>query len=302
MHLGFGLPVSGAWATPQNLVTVAQRAEELGYHSLWGFQRLLHPIDDDWGSPYHAVLDPVASLAYVAAATSRIRLGVAVINLPFYAPLVLSKQLTTLDIVSAGRLDVGLGLGWAEQEFAAVGVPMAGRGKRGAEFVDYLKTTWTQAEPEFHGEFYELARCRVDPKPVQQPHPPVLMGASVDVALRRVGRIADGWISSSRTDLARIGESIELVKTSAVDAGRDPDVLRFVVRGVVDVTDEQPADRRPLHGSADQIKDDLAMLQARGVTEVFVDLNWDPKTVSESVEAPAAMTHALQVLTALAPG
>ena len=112
-QLGVGLPVSGAWATPENMVHVATRAEELGYTSLWSFQRLLHPVDEDWGAVYHGVVDPVTALAFVAGCTSRIRLGLAVVNLPFYSPIVLSKALTTVDIVSKGRLDVGLGLGWA---------------------------------------------------------------------------------------------------------------------------------------------------------------------------------------------
>ncbi|MFZ0325032.1 MAG: TIGR03619 family F420-dependent LLM class oxidoreductase, partial [Actinomycetes bacterium] len=246
MDLGVGLPVSGAWATPQNLSTVAVRAEERGFASLWTFQRLLHPVDEDWGSVYHGVLDPVTALAYVAGLTSRVRLGLAVVNLPFYAPIVLSKALTTLDIVSRGRLDVGLGLGWAPQEFEAVGVSAAKRGARAEEFIDYLKATWTQPEVEFHGAFYELAACRVEPKPVQRPHPPILMGGSADVALRRIGRIADGWISSSRTDLTTIGASVGVVKDAANEAGRRPDDLRFVVRGVVRLTDEVITDRQPL--------------------------------------------------------
>ncbi len=156
-RLGLGLPVSGAWATPENMRHVAERAEELGYTSLWSFQRLLHPVDEDWGSVYHGVVDPVTALAYVAGFTSRIRLGLAVVNLPFYSPLVLSKALTTVDIVSAGRLDVGLGLGWAPQEFEAVGVPMEGRGARAEEFVACLKAIWTQPEVEFSGAYYRAA-------------------------------------------------------------------------------------------------------------------------------------------------
>jgi probable F420-dependent oxidoreductase len=302
VRLGFGLPVSGPWATPENLRQVAQRAEELGYDSVWSFQRLLHPVDEDWGSAYHAVLDPVAALAYVAGCTTRIRLGLAVVNLPFYAPIVLSKALTTVDIVSEGRLDVGLGLGWAAQEFQAVGVPSAKRGARGEEFVACLKATWTEEDVEFHGSFYEVPLSRVDPKPVQRPHPPLLMGGGADVALRRIGRIADGWISSSRTDLTTIGRSIELVRSTAAEAGRDPDALRFVVRGVVGLTESALAERQPLHGSAAQVTDDLARLAEQGVTEVFVDLNWDPLTVSDDIGADAAMERAEWVLTELAPG
>ncbi|MCZ3385615.1 MAG: TIGR03619 family F420-dependent LLM class oxidoreductase [Actinomycetia bacterium] len=299
--LGLGLPVSGAWATPQSLRHVAVRAEELGYASLWSFQRLLHPVDENWGAVYHGVLDPVSALAYVAGCTSRIRLGTAVVNLPFYSPIVLSKALTTVDIVSSGRLDVGLGLGWAAQEFEAVGVPMARRGARAGEFVSCLKSIWTQSEVEFHGEFYDVPLSRVEPKPIQQPHPPLLMGGAADVALRRIGRIADGWISSSRTDLTTIAQSIDLVRSAAVEAGRDPADLRFVTRGVVRLDSRAPVDRTPLHGSAEQIRADLAALGAAGVTEVFLDLNWDPETVADDIDAAAALDNAERVMTALAP-
>jgi probable F420-dependent oxidoreductase len=299
--LGVGLPVSGAWATPENMVHVATRAEELGYTSLWSFQRLLHPVDEDWGAVYHGVVDPVTALAFVAGSTSRIRLGLAVVNLPFYSPIVLSKALTTVDIVSKGRLDVGLGLGWAQQEFEAVGVPMAGRGARAEEFVACLKAIWTEQEVEHHGQFYDVPLSRVEPKPVQQPHPPLLMGGTADVALRRIGRIADGWISSSRTDLATIGESVDVVRSAAAEAGRDPSGLRFVTRGVVRMGQTSTGDRVPLQGTADQIRGDLAALAASGVTEVFLDLNWDPDTVSADIDADTALDHAERVLTALAP-
>jgi probable F420-dependent oxidoreductase len=301
MLLGVGLPVSGPWASADNLRDIAMRAEELGYASVWGFQRLLHPVDEDWGSAYHSVLDPVTALAFVAAHTSAVRLGIAVVNMPFYSPLVLSKALTTLDRLSDGRLDVGLGLGWAKQEFAAVGADSAGRGRRGEEFIAYLKATWTETEPEFHGEFYELPHCRVEPKPVQQPHPPILMGGGADVALRRIGRIGDGWISSSRTDLTTIGTSIDVVRSAAVEAGRDPERMRFVVRGVVGLTDAALSDRQPLQGTPDQIRADLAALQSHGVTEVFLDLNWDPNTVADDVDPVTSMANAERMLSALAP-
>jgi probable F420-dependent oxidoreductase len=282
---------------------VATQADVLGFDSLWAFQRLLHPLDDDWGPAYHSVHDPIAALSYVAALTSRIRLGTAVVMAPYYAPIVLAKALTTLDILSAGRLDVGLGLGWAAPEFEAVGVSMDRRGARGEEFVACLKAIWTQPEVEFHGEFYDVPLSRVDPKPVQSPYPPLLMGGGAEAALRRIGRIADGWISSSRTDLRTIGDSIDIVRSSARDSGRDPDAMRFVVRGVVRLTSQPTTGdaRIPLQGNTAQIREDLNALGAQGVTEVFLDLNWDPGTVGEAVNPDAALENAHRVLTELAP-
>lgn len=303
MRVGLGLPVSGTWATPETMRYVAARADELGFDSLWAFQRLLHPVDDDWGAAYHAVHDPIAALSYVAAVTSRIRLGIAVVMAPYYAPIVLAKALTTLDIVSTGRLDVGLGLGWSAQEFEAVGVSMERRGPRAEEFVACLKAIWTQREVEFHGEFYDVPLSHVEPKPVQSPYPPLLMGGGAEAALKRIGRIADGWISSSRTDLTTIGQSVELIKASALDAGRDADALRFVVRGVVRLTGTPTSGeaRIPLQGNADQIRSDIAALAEQGITEVFLDLNWDADTVGADVAPGAARDNADRVLTELAP-
>ena len=303
MRLGLGLPVSGTWATPDTMRHVAVRADELGFDSLWAFQRLLHPVDDDWGSAYHSVQDPLASLAFTAAVTSRIRLGVAVLMAPYYAPIVLAKALTTVDVLSGGRLDVGLGLGWSAQEFEAVGVPMERRGPRAEEFVACLKAIWTQPEVEFHGEFYDVPLSRVEPKPVQSPYPPLLMGGGAEAALKRIGRIADGWISSSRTDLTTIGGSVDVIRTAATEAGRDPDALRFVVRGVVRLTSAPTSGdaRIPLQGDADQVRADIDALGAQGVTEVFLDLNWDDSTVG-AAGPEAALANAEAVLTQLAPG
>src|SRR5690348_15529001 len=121
MRIGFGLPVSGAWATPENVATFARDAEDLGYDSVWTFQRLLVGVDQDLGSGYQSVLDPLVSLAFAAAHTSRVRLGVAVVNFPFVPPAYLAKQAASVDVLSGGRLDLGLGAGWSPPEFTAVG-------------------------------------------------------------------------------------------------------------------------------------------------------------------------------------
>jgi probable F420-dependent oxidoreductase len=217
MKIGFAVPVTGSWATPANQFRIAERAEELGYNSLWTLQRLLNPADSA-DETYRNVPDPLVTLAYLAGRTTRIRLGVAVVNLPFFSPALLAKQAATLDHVSDGRLDLGLGLGWMPEEFAAVGVPYERRGARADEFLRALRALWTEEISEFHGEFYDFPAVRMDPKPLQSPYPPLLLGGMSEPALRRAGRLADGWVSSSRADLARIGESIALVKTVAAES------------------------------------------------------------------------------------
>lgn len=303
MQRGFAVPVSGRWATEPALVReVAQAAEELGYTSLWTFQRLLWPVDapdDRTAAPYRSVTDPIAVLGFLAAATQRPRLGVAVLNAPYYAPAVLGKQLATLDVLSAGRLTVALGLGWMDQEFAAVGVPRAQRVGRLEEMVAALAAVWADDPVQFAGRYYQVPASSTLPKPVQRPHPPLLLGGGVPAALRRAGRLADGWVSASRADLTAIGESIEAVRAGAREAGRDPDRLQFVVRGVVKVRPQEGAQAPPLTGSLDKIRADLDRLAATGVTETFVDLNFDPEV--PGLEPAAALRRAHEVLQALAP-
>src|SRR3954451_22219155 len=198
MQIGFGIPVSGSWATTRNIVEIARKAEDLGYASLWSFQRTVYPHDNSIPAPYRSVHDPLAVSAYVAAVTERIRIGIAIVNLPYYAPIVLAKALTSIDVLSDGRLDAGLGLGWNPDEFAAAGIPMERRGARAEEFVACLQAIWTQDPVRFDGEFYQVPPSYVDPKPVQRPHPPILFGGSADSALARAGRLAAGGVSGSR--------------------------------------------------------------------------------------------------------
>jgi probable F420-dependent oxidoreductase len=304
MKIGFGAPVSGTWATPENLAAFASRAEQAGYDSLWTFQRLLVPVGSPLEPVYHSVLDPVAAHGYVAACTSRIRLGIAVLNLPYVSPAVLAKQAVTLDILSGGRLDLGLGNGWMPEEFEAAGASMARRGARAGEYVAALHALWTDGVSSFGGEFYSVPPSRVEPKPVQRPGPPVLLGGTARTALERAVRISAGWVTSSRTNLSRISEGIGVVRSAAREAGRDAGAVRIVCRGVVragqEVTGRDGA-RRLLSGSYEQIREDTQWLADQGVTEVFYDLNWDPQIGSPTADPAAAVQRAGDILDALKP-
>lgn len=305
MLIGFGAPVAGAWATPGYLAVFAERAEEAGYASLWSFQRLLVPDGSGMEPVYHSVLDPMVALGFAAARTSRIRLGVAVINLPFVSPAYLAKQATTVDVLSGGRLDLGLGIGWMPEEFAATGASTARRGARTEEYLAVMRTLWADEVSSFQGEFYTIPAGRQDPRPVQRPGPPVLLGGMSRPAMERAGRLADGWITSSRADLTKIGEAVGVIREAASAAGRDPGAVRIICRGVVHVgVESKSADghRLPLSGSYEQIREDVAWLAEQGVTELFYDLNWDPQVGNPAVAPEAAAARASDILGGLAPG
>ncbi len=305
MDIGFGAPVSGAWATPQNLAAFATAAEAAGYHSLWSFQRLLVPAGSAMEPVYQSVLDPMAALAFAAAVTNRIRLGAAVINLPFVSPGYLAKQAASIDVLSGGRHDLALGIGWMPEEFALTGADMARRGARAAEYVRTLRVLWAGTVPAgVKGTFYEVPAGTQLPRPVQSGGPPVLLGGMARPALERIGRVADGWVTSSRTDLSKIDALIAVVRESAETAGRDPDALRYVCRGVVRAGAPVTGPGRPrllLSGDYDQIRADTQWLGEHGVTEVFYDLNWDPLIGSPDVSPESATERAREILAALAP-
>jgi probable F420-dependent oxidoreductase len=306
MKIGFGAPVSGVWATPGNLASFAVSAEAAGYSSLWTFQRLMVPEGSAMDPVYHSVLDPMVTLGYLAAVTQRIRLGVAVVNMPYLAPGYLAKMAATADVLSAGRLDLGLGIGWLPEEFTVAGGTMARRGVRTSEYIEVMRRIWAEGMTEFHGRDYDVPAGWFAPHPVQRPGPPILLGGMAPAALRRAGRLADGWVTASRTDLSRIGEGIGVVRAAAEEAGRDPDSIRIICRGVVragkPATVPEGGGRVLLSGSYADIRGDVDWLAEHGVTEVFYDLNWDPLIGAPDADPVGAVARAEEILAELAPG
>ncbi len=312
MQLSFALPIAGPWATPANQIRVAQAAETAGYHSLWTLQRLLYPLQPQndyppapalpWPAFMEHVLDPVVSLAHVAGATRRIRLGTAVLIMPYYTPVLLAKQLATLDIVSGGRLDVGLGIGWSMDEYEASGVPFRQRGARGDEFVRCLRALWTEDPVEFHGRFYHVPRSRVEPKPVQTPHPPLLIGGYGAAAVRRGASLGDGFIGGN-VPLAEVAPLVQELRVAADAAGRDPARVRAASRGAYALFETpQGPGRRPLWGVLAEIRADIERYAEAGLTELFLDPNIDPTGSLRALDPSAALEQTLAVLHALAPG
>jgi probable F420-dependent oxidoreductase len=285
MELGFALPHLGPIASRDNVRQVAIEAERLGYHSLWTNERLLKPVNPktpypgnpegvlDW--QYETVFEHLTTLTYASALTERIRLGVSLINLPFHNPVQLAKRIATMDQLSGGRIDIGLGLGWSEDEAAVTNTPFETRGRRGGEYIEAMKALWADDPVEYHGDYVDVPLGEFGPKPVQKPHPPLYMGAFAPVALRRAGRMADGFTACC-APVDAILQMREAVQGFATEAGRDGASLPTVVRCLVHRTDEPLADEgRPVaHGTWDQIHEDVMRLDEAGVEVTFFDVNF----------------------------
>ncbi|MCQ3978969.1 MAG: LLM class F420-dependent oxidoreductase, partial [Anaerolineae bacterium] len=203
MQIGIRLPSAGAKVSPENLVTAARWAEALGYHSVWVSDHValpekvdsFYPYDPQGRWPYPANtpwLDPLLALAWAAAVAPSVKLGTSVMVVPLRQPILLAKQLSSLDFLSGGRVILGVGAGWMEEEFDLIGVPFERRGPRTAEMIALVRAFWRGEPVNFQGEFYEAADCQMAPRPVQ-PTIPVVWGGHTDAALKRVARVGDGW-------------------------------------------------------------------------------------------------------------
>ena len=281
MKLGFALPNVGPIATPEAVTQVAQRAEALGYHSLWTIERILWPVnpqtpypvtpDGLLPEPYKHVLDPLDALTFAAAQTKKIKLGTSVLDMPYYNPVLLARRLSTIDFLSNGRVRVGLGLGWSKDEMDATGGDMRTRGARADEFLQVLKAIWTTNPAEYHGKFFNLPKSYIYPKPVQKPHPPIYLAAFAPPAMKRLATMADGW-NPVAVPVAGMDQMFKGIQQMAKDAGRDPASLAMVVRANLDVTDKALGKERMIFtGTMDQIADDVRACASIGASEVFFD-------------------------------
>jgi len=310
MRLGFVLPQVGAMAGSTALVTVAQRAEAIGFDSLWVTDRLLFPLhprasypasaDGVLPDPYKTVLDPLSALTYVAAYTSRVRLGTSILDIPFYNPVVLARQLTTLDVLSGGRLAVGLGLGWSPDEFEAAGADPRRRGRRADEFLQVLKAVWTTDPVEFAGEFFRVPKSVIGPKPVQVPHPPIYLAAYSPGAMARTARFANGW-NPAGVPLQGMGEMMAGIRAMAEAAGRDPAELGLIVRANCHITEEPITGERFIYtGTPQQIAADVQATEQLGAEELFFEVQYSPgvATVADILDRMEALWLAVHMVAA----
>jgi probable F420-dependent oxidoreductase len=281
MRIGFALPNGGTLATPDVISKVARHAESLGYDTLWTFERLLYAVkpqnpypgtpDGKWPELFRRMLDPLDTLSFVASQTAKLGLGTSVLDLPYYNPVMLARRLTTIDYLSGGRLRVGLGLGWSQDEMDATGAEMKHRGALADEFLQVLKAVWTQNPVEFRGTFYKLPKSYIDLKPVQKPHPPIYLAAFAPVALQRVGKLADGW-NPTFIPAAAMAQMFSSIQQTAKESGRDPARLELVVRANLHITDKPLGkDRNIFSGSMEEIRQDTEACRQIGAHEVHFD-------------------------------
>ena len=263
-------------ATPEAIITTACKAEESGFDALFVNDHVI--VDDSARNDlWQNVYDPLMVLSYVAARTSRVMLGTSVLIMPYRNPIVTAKMIATLDQMSGGRAIAGVGAGWNEAEYDALGVPYRERGARTNEYLRLWQACWEPGPTTFHGRFFSFDNMHVNPKPVQQPHPPIWIGGSSHASLRRAARFADVW-QPTPTPLTDLISNQAYLRDVCAEAGRE-DVPRTRMSFRVNfssITGSSSAggDRPTGQGSAEQVASDMKRYrQEAGLEEFQINFN-----------------------------
>jgi probable F420-dependent oxidoreductase len=299
VRYGFYLPTRGATASPEALETLVARGEALGFASVVIADHIVFPVTITSRYPYTVsgafpgqgdALEQLPLMAFVAARSRTLRLISSVMILPYRNPVVTAKMLATIDVLSRGRLTVGVGVGWLREEFEALGAPpFERRGAVSDEYLRIFKTLWTQDPASYRGEFYRFEAIRCLPHPVQKPHPPIWVGGHSKAALRRAARLGDGWHPVGANPAVPLGPaelraSLDELRRLTEAEGRDPVTLTISYKAPV--YDRAPAgdgpDRRPFSGSEQAIVDDVAAFAGLGVSELIFDFR--SESLAESLE------------------
>lgn len=275
MKIGYGIPSNQGVEDPNALVQLAVLAEKLGCSSVWASEHLFHSsyIAERLGDlPYW---EPLTILTAVASATTKVRLGTSVLVLPWHDPPRLGKTIATLDHLSGGRVDFGVGVATTQDEFENLGVEFKTRGKRANEVLGALQALWTEAVPKFDGEFYQYDGLKFSPKPLQKPYPPMLIGGSSPAAMRRIVRYGDGW-HTLRQSPDEVAAGFKTLSAMMKQGGRDPAALRVSISSALQFEDT-PApralgERRALRGTDSDVAETLRAYAAAGVEEVVVSI------------------------------
>ncbi len=240
MKFGIAFANTGPFQQPDAALEMARAAEEAGFESLWTVEHVIFPDAYESEYPYDRsgkmvmapetdLPDPLIWLTWVAAVTERIHLATGILILPQRNPVVLAKELATLDKLSGGRMLLGIGVGWLEEEFDAIGVPFGKRGRITDEYMEAMRALWTEEKASFHGEFADFTDCIMRPRPVQE-RVPIHVGGHSEAAARRAGRLGDGFFPGKGTH-EEIGKLFEVTRAAAREAGRDPSAIEMTSGG-----------------------------------------------------------------------
>ena len=305
MRIGIASAQIGRMADPAAVRATALAAEQVGYHSLWVLDRLPAPIHARSGyggiagiplpTGRDRALDPFVVLATAAAVTTTVRLGTSVIVAPWYPPVILARLLLSLDIVSEGRLAVGLGTGWSLDEYEAAGADMRRRGRDLDEILDVLEAHWSEGPIAHDGRLARIAPAKNLLRPVQRPRPRLYLAAYSPAAMERVAQRADGWMPAG-LPVEAIAPMWAQVRDMAAGFGRDPDAMELIVRVNFELTKTPVpvSERLPYYGSLEQVIDDVEATRVAGADEVILHLGGDP-SLDETLEACAGIAEAIGI-------
>jgi probable F420-dependent oxidoreductase len=281
MKIGVFLPVSGRAASRKTLMEAAQQAEALGYNSVWAADRLVIPWKIDTTYPYskeatfivppdRPFFDTMTCLAFLAGCTENIELGMSVMVMPYRHPLHWARIATTIDQLAAGRLILGVGVGWMEEEFAAMNVPFKERGKISDEQLTFIKQLWHDEHVTFHGSYYHVDDIAFLPKPHRQPRIPIWVGGEGKLAQRRAGRFGDAWFPYFvRITPEELAAGFDNVRAEAKTAGRNPEDVELACCLPVELSPTTgPSITDYLKGSVEQVTERLQQFMDVGVTHI----------------------------------
>ncbi len=271
MRFGYVTPQNWGVEDPQDVVDLAVRAERLGYDSVWVNHHILnigYIYERLRDRPYY---DALTVLTWVAALTERVRLGTTVLVLPYLNPLVLAKTVATLDVMSGGRVELGVGVGTLREENEALGSDFATRGVYADESIEVMRELWTSESPQYSGRFFDFGGgFKFSPKPAQRPGPPILIGGMSRAAMRRCARLGDGWHPNSGS-IRQLADRAETLREMWRRQERDPDDMQLVARCELDVLDSESGDlSTPMVGTPDQLIRSIAEYESLGVSEIVL--------------------------------
>jgi len=297
MKVGLVVPQAGVNATKENLITFIHLAEREGFESLWVYDRMLYAINPqqpypgtpdkrEWPESFKNVLDPLTTLAFIAANTSKVNLGTCIIDMIFHNPITLTKEFTTIDILSEGRTICGFGIGWSKDEYLAANIPYEKRGERADEILQTIKKIWRDDIVEFNGDFYKIPKSIIDPKPIQK-LPKILLGGFSPKTFGRMIKYGDGYIGVLLGSFEYLHNSIKMFNESFEKSSRartDFDLTILTHPYITNSSSE--IDRAPMTGrTIDEIHSDLSMLKNSGVDRVILAVNAEKDyDVNETIE------------------